>query len=427
MQLRLFVGLIFLLLLVVPAAAAAGDNPYGKIVVINLAYENGMIKEDSSQIQYGTAPNLNLQSGSIEGLLLDSQKNTIHEFSIRDPRIQVGDSAATGSGSTPQGLVGTIEDNPDVDFGVIVPFTPELKDVTLVDTVTGNTLISVDLTAPISEFQQMYPDDPDIQSIRKPEPASTPGPAGTLPVTADMLAILGVILVVISGAGLFVTRPRPVQILIVDDEPAIVEIFSLLLSRKGYHPVTAQSGEECLTVLKNQKKLPNLILLDIMMYPMDGWQTLEKIKENPLWKNIPVLMVTGKQPTPAETKKYGMWIEDYILKPIESHELYSAIEYVLNRKKVIAGEIRVALDAGFEKELVCEYARLRKRVEVEKKLIGIVRTAYRAGKSLQDGMTTTLDDVSAEIGSREERLRNLQVQLSSVLSKPNPVPAECDN
>ena len=419
MQLRLLVGLILLLVLVIPATAA-NNNPYQKIVVINLAYDNGMIKEGSSDIQYGTAPNLNLQSGSIGGLLLDSQKKTINEFSIRDPRIQMGDSVATGAGGTAQGLIASTQDNPQVDFGVIVPFTPDLQDVTLIDSRTGNTLISVDLTAPKSAFQQMYPDDPDIQSIQKPVPART------IPVTAEIVAILGVTLIAISMVGYFVRRSQPIQILVVDDEPAIAEVFSLLLSQKGYVPVTAQSGKECISVLKNQKKLPDLILLDVMMYPMDGWQTLEKIKGNSLWKQIPVLMVTGKQPTPAEAKKYGLCIEDYILKPLDAHELYSAIEYVLMRKKFIAREIRVALKAGFEKELVCEYARLRKRVEVEKKIIRIVRSAYTTGESVADGMIRTIDDLNAEIGSREIRLKKLHSQLAPVLSS-EPVPVEYNN
>jgi DNA-binding response OmpR family regulator len=419
MQLRLLVGLILLLLLFIPATAA-NNNPYQKIAVINLVYDNGMVKEGSSDIQYGTAPNLNLQSGSIRGLLLDSQKKTINEFSIRDPRIQMGDSVATGSGGTAQGLIGSTQDNPHVDFGVIVPFTPGLQYITLIDSLTGNTLITIDLTAPISAFQQIYPDDPDIKSIQQPVPART------VPVTAEIVAIIGVILIAFSGIGYLIRRSQPIQILIVDDEPAIVDIFSLLLARKGYVPITAQSGKECISVLQSQKKLPDLILLDIMMYPMDGWQTLEKIKENSLWKQIPILMVTGKQPTPAEAKKYGVCIEDYILKPVNAQDLYSAIEYVLTRKKLIEREIRVALKAGFEKELVCEYARLRKRVEVEKKIIGIVRSTYTTGGSMADEMIRTIDDISAEIRSREMRLRKLQSQLAPVLSS-EPVPVECNN
>src|SRR5208337_246283 len=183
MQLRLFAGFILFLVLLTPATAA-NTNPYQKIVAINLAYENGGIKEVSSEIQYGTAPNLNLQSGSIEGLLLNSQKKTINEFSIRDPRIQTGTGVQTNSGGAAQGLIGYTVYTPQAEFGVIVPFTPDLQYVTLVDSLTGDTLISVDLTGPISAFQKMYPDDPDMKSIPKPAPAST------FPIPGEMVAIL---------------------------------------------------------------------------------------------------------------------------------------------------------------------------------------------------------------------------------------------
>jgi CheY-like chemotaxis protein len=411
MQLILFAGFILFLILLTPATAA-GTSPYQKIVSINLAYENGAIKEVSSEIQYGTAPNLNLQSGSITGLLLDSQKKTIDEFSIRDPRIQTGTSVQMSSGGAAQGLAGYTDYNPHVEFGVIVPFTPDLRYVTMVDSLTGNTLISVDLAGPISAFQTMYPDDPDMKSI----PGATP--AGTFPVPWEMAAILGIALIAVSGAGYFalLRRPKPIEVMVVDDEPALVELFSLLLSRKGYIPIPAQSGKECLSILETHKKLPDLILLDIMMYPMDGWQTLERIKKNPSWKRIPVLMLTGKQPTPSEAKKYGLCIEDYILKPVKLQELYSAIEYVLTRKKFIESEIRAAIKAGYERDLVCEYARLRKGVEVEKKLLGILRSVYTTAESVQNDVTRAIDDVSAEMGSREEKLKKLQLQLSPALS-----------
>ena len=93
--------------------------------------------------------------------------------------------------------------------------------------------------------------------------------------------------------------------------------------------MAAYGGEECLGILKTVT--PDLILLDIMMEPMDGWETLEKIKENPVTKDIPVLMLTAKQLTPTEAEEYGIFIEDYVLKPITHRELYDAIEHVLGR------------------------------------------------------------------------------------------------
>ena len=67
-------------------------------------------------------------------------------------------------------------------------------------------------------------------------------------------------------------------ILVVDDSPFIVDVFVTMLERGGYRTVAAYGGEECLEILKTVT--PDLILLDIMMEPMDGWETLEKIKEN---------------------------------------------------------------------------------------------------------------------------------------------------
>ena len=99
-------------------------------------------------------------------------------------------------------------------------------------------------------------------------------------------------------------------ILVVDDSPFIVDVFVTMLERGGYRSVAAYGGEECLDILKTVT--PDLILLDIMMEPMDGWETLEKIKENPSTKEIPVLMLTAKQLTPTEAEEYGIFIEDYV-------------------------------------------------------------------------------------------------------------------
>ena len=108
-------------------------------------------------------------------------------------------------------------------------------------------------------------------------------------------------------------------ILVVDDSPFIVDVFVTMLERGGYRTVAAYGGEECLEILKTVT--PDLILLDIMMEPVDGWETLERIKENPETKEIPVLMLTAKQLTPAEAQEYGIYIEDYVLKPITHREL----------------------------------------------------------------------------------------------------------
>jgi len=87
-------------------------------------------------------------------------------------------------------------------------------------------------------------------------------------------------------------------ILVVDDSPFIVDVFINMLERGGYRSIAAYSGQECLDILKDVR--PDLILLDIMMEPMDGWETLEHVKNNSETKEIPVLMLTAKQLTSEE-------------------------------------------------------------------------------------------------------------------------------
>jgi two-component system OmpR family response regulator len=143
-------------------------------------------------------------------------------------------------------------------------------------------------------------------------------------------------------------------ILVVDDSPFIVDVFVTMLERGGYRTVAAYGGDECLEILKTV--IPDLILLDIMMEPMDGWETLERIKENPATKEIPVLMLTAKQLTPVEAQEYGIYIEDYVLKPITHRELYNAIEHVLSRRQSIKSDLDLARQSGFDAEVITESA-----------------------------------------------------------------------
>ena len=101
-------------------------------------------------------------------------------------------------------------------------------------------------------------------------------------------------------------------ILIVDDSPFIVEGLATILSRKGYTPVSPLAGTNASKY--SGPLIPDLILLDIMMEPMDGWETLEKIRENPVTKEIPVLMFSAKKITPAEAQEHSMNIDDFVSK-----------------------------------------------------------------------------------------------------------------
>jgi len=207
-------------------------------------------------------------------------------------------------------------------------------------------------------------------------------------------------------------------ILVVDDSPFIVDVFVTMLERGGYRTVAAYGGDECLKVLKTVT--PDLILLDIMMEPMGGWETLEQIKEEPATKEIPVLMLTAKQLTPAEAQEYGIYIEDYILKPITHRELYDAIEHVLNRRQSIKSDMDLARQSGFDTAVITEYARLSRTIDVNRRLMKILETTYNFNDSkvpVSDEISRTLTSIKTNITSQENRLRQIKAEISGTKSE----------
>jgi CheY-like chemotaxis protein len=119
-------------------------------------------------------------------------------------------------------------------------------------------------------------------------------------------------------------------VLIVDDDPDIANIFRIFISREGYTPITASDGIVCLEKLQQFKC--DVILLDIMMAPMDGWETLTRIKANPQTSSIPVIMVTGKSIEERERETYGKMFYQYVVKPVRRSELCEIVRNALDQK-----------------------------------------------------------------------------------------------
>ncbi len=120
-------------------------------------------------------------------------------------------------------------------------------------------------------------------------------------------------------------------IIVVDDDPGVV--YTVKNGLEGldeeYSVIVAESGMDCLDILKNHTA-PDLILLDIMMPEMSGWETLKKIKENESWSNIPVIFLTAR--TDRIAKNAGEFLgDDYIDKPFKITELKQRIDKLLKR------------------------------------------------------------------------------------------------
>lgn len=120
------------------------------------------------------------------------------------------------------------------------------------------------------------------------------------------------------------------NVLVVDDEPNIVLSLKFLINQQGYEVRTAGSGEEALKALS--ERVPDLILLDIMMPKPDGYEVCQKIRATPEWKDIPVIMLTAKGRDVEKQKGLAMGADDYITKPFATHELVAKVRAILTGK-----------------------------------------------------------------------------------------------
>jgi two-component system cell cycle sensor histidine kinase/response regulator CckA len=123
---------------------------------------------------------------------------------------------------------------------------------------------------------------------------------------------------------------HPARILIVDDERFNRQLLELMLSREGYSLQTASSGEEALRFVAKQP--PDLILLDIMMPGMDGYQVAGKVKGNPTTKNIPIIVVTALDDRNARLLGLSAGVEDFLSKPVDPAELCMRVKNLLRLK-----------------------------------------------------------------------------------------------
>ena len=122
--------------------------------------------------------------------------------------------------------------------------------------------------------------------------------------------------------------------MIVDDEPDQIFTIKMVIEKfsDNYEVIGAKSGEQCLELLKNNK-IPDLILLDIMMPDMNGWDVAAEIKKNSNWNKIPLVFLTAKT-DPFSKTLGGIVSHEYITKPFEKRKLLECIDKYLNDENV---------------------------------------------------------------------------------------------
>ncbi len=128
----------------------------------------------------------------------------------------------------------------------------------------------------------------------------------------------------------------PKEILIVDDEPSIVVPIQFLMEQQGYNVMVAENGESALDIIYKYK--PDLILLDIMLPRIDGYEVCEIVRLDPRYRDIKIIFLTAKGREVEIAKGLALGADAYITKPFSNTELVAKVKELLAITHETAGE-----------------------------------------------------------------------------------------
>jgi DNA-binding response OmpR family regulator len=166
------------------------------------------------------------------------------------------------------------------------------------------------------------------------------------------------------------SSPPKVQhrVLVVDDEPHLVRAVRMYLELQGYTVFGAHSGEEALEAVRD--KLPDLVILDVMMPGLDGFETLEELRRV---SNVPVIMLTARGDEDQKVRGLSLGADDYVTKPFSQRELLARVQAVLRRAEqpALVAKTRIQVDA----DLAIDFD--RGEVFVRGRPVRLTATEYR--------------------------------------------------
>ena len=203
------------------------------------------------------------------------------------------------------------------------------------------------------------------------------------------------------------------SVLIVEDDPDIVELLQYTLEREGYPVMIARNGEKGLSEAKRRK--PGLIVLDLMLPGLDGLEVCRALKGEDSTKSIPVVMLTAKGEESDVVLGLEFGADDYMRKPFSPRELVARIRAVLRRGQPAAeSKMRIELgDVTLDKE--------RHEVSVGNDVIAFTRSEFRLLWTLskQPGRVYTREELVERLTDGEAVIldRNIDVHVSSIRKK----------
>ncbi|MEM9539287.1 MAG: EAL domain-containing protein [Cyanobacteria bacterium P01_E01_bin.42] len=178
-------------------------------------------------------------------------------------------------------------------------------------------------------------------------------------------------------------------ILIVDDNPANLKLLFRFLKESGFKVLVASDGESA--IAKVEQVLPDLILLDIMMPGLDGFETCDRIKKNPLTQEIPIIFMTALSELDSKVKGLNLGAVDYITKPFYQQEVLSRINLHLQLRQL-------------NQALNVQNQQLQQEVNVRKSVEGKLRQLTRDLEERVEQRTRELANALTDLEAQKERL-----------------------
>jgi two-component system KDP operon response regulator KdpE len=186
------------------------------------------------------------------------------------------------------------------------------------------------------------------------------------------------------------------KIMVVDDEERMVRFIRLNLEHDGFQVIEAFRGSQAIQVLRDQ--LPDLVLLDVMMPDIDGFEVLKMIREI---NTVPVIMLTAKSEEDDKVHGLELGADDYITKPFSPRELVSRVRAVLRRAETISGTVKGLIEVDDRLKIDFD----RHEVWLNGELVKLRPTEYRLLYHLVQnaGWVITHDQILAKVWGYEYR------------------------
>jgi len=224
--------------------------------------------------------------------------------------------------------------------------------------------------------------------------------------------------------------PAAARILVVDDTPANIQALAAILKDKGYQISVATNGKQALDVLA--KIRPDLILLDVMMPEMDGFETCRRIKASEEWKQIPVIFLTARTETADIVQGFELGAVDYVAKPFHAHELLARVNTHLTIDRLNRENERLLLSILPEpvaRRLKAGEERIADQVEAASVLFAdLVGFTPLAGDRPAPEVVEILDDLFTQFdvlaaANGVEKIKTIGDCYMAVAGVPEPDPA----